>query len=84
MTWYAFLYNKVSDSVTNTQMMGDKESIPEFMFDEVAVNGELELYYAQVYVSGELKWGAWHKKHKQWFFADVLPDVVKLARLLAQ
>lgn len=84
MSWFAFTYNKVSDTVTETAVMGDMDPIPDSMFASALINGELELYYAQVYSNGGTKWCMWNKKHKQWFFADLLPDMVKLTRMMLE
>lgn len=84
MTWYAILYNQVSDSVIEAATLGDTESIPAQFFQQVKINGELRLFYVQVYLNGGLKRCEWHKKHEQWFFAEYLPDVVKLTRMLLE
>lgn len=83
MSWFVLLHNRLSDSITKVEELGVDEGVPENIFAELKVNGELDGYFVYNRTDNHKEvWGKWQKKHIQWDTPSEVPDVIKLWRMM--
>jgi hypothetical protein len=82
MSWFVLLYNRVRDVITLTVELGKDDGVPDHIFAELKVNGELDGYFVYIRTDDKEVWGKWKKKEGRWDTPQKVPDVVKLWRLV--
>lgn len=84
MTWYVFLYNKVQDKVIESATLADHEPVPDQIFNNLCINGELEGYYLTFNRKDLIHWGHWKKKEGEWHVPAEVPEILKLTRMMLE
>lgn len=82
MSWFVLLYNRVHDKVTKTVELGKDDGVPDEIFTELKINGEVDGYFVYVRTDDKEVWGKWEKRIGGWDTPQQVPEVVKLWRLV--
>lgn len=84
MSWHVALYNKVQDRLVYVETLDDDDGVPDVIFDEITVNGELTAYFHYRKTDASVRWGMWNTKRGEWQSPEVVPEVVQLLGVIAE